>query len=267
MPATVTELKHRVDVKTLAKHAAKTLALNEIGLCNLATTSPIAFDPYTDQSRDPAAFILIDRHTNETAAAGLIAHGLRRATNVHRQDLAVSREARPRSSTRSPRSCGSPAFRAPASRRSPISWRQKLLARGVHTVMLDGDNVRHGLSKDLGFTEVDRVENIRRVGEVARLMIDAGLIVLCSFISPFRAERQMVRDLVEDGEFIEIFVDTPLETSIERDPKGLYRRALAGEIKNFTGIDQPYEAPRMPSSFSRGRRTSRCTRRSRGRGA
>jgi bifunctional enzyme CysN/CysC len=241
-PATVTELRHRIDVNTLEKLAGKTLALNEVGFCNLATTMPVAFDPYA-ANRETGAFILIDRSTNETAAAGMIAHGLRRATNVHRQDMSVSREARA----------------ALKHQRAAILWftglsgagksvvanlvEAQLHARGVHTLMLDGDNVRHGLNKDLGFTPVDRVENIRRVGEVARLMTDAGLVVLCSFISPFRAERALVRDLAAPGEFLEVFVDAPLETVIARDPKGLYKRALAGEIKNFTGVDQPYEAP------------------------
>jgi bifunctional enzyme CysN/CysC len=244
-PATVTELKHRIDVNTLEKLAGKTLALNEVGFCNLATTTPIAFDPYAE-NRDTGAFILIDRSTNQTAAAGMIAHGLRRATNIHRHDLTVSRQARARLKHQ----------------RAAILWftglsgagksvianlvEAKLHARGVHTVMLDGDNVRHGLNKDLGFTAADRVENIRRVGEVARLMTEAGLIVLCSFISPFRAERALVRDLAAPGEFVEIFVDAPIETVIARDPKGLYKRALAGEIKNFTGVDQAYEAPETP---------------------
>jgi bifunctional enzyme CysN/CysC len=244
-PATVTELKHRIDVNTLEKLAGKTLALNEVGFCNLATTTPIAFDPYAE-NRDTGAFILIDRSTNQTAAAGMIAHGLRRATNIHRHDLTVSRQARARLKHQ----------------RAAILWftglsgagksvianlvEAKLHARGVHTVMLDGDNVRHGLNKDLGFTAADRVENIRRVGEVARLMTEAGLIVLCSFISPFRAERALVRDLAAPGEFIEIFVDAPIETVIARDPKGLYKRALAGEIKNFTGVDQAYEPPESP---------------------
>ena len=215
-PATVTELKHRIDVNTLEKLAGKTLALNEVGFCNLATTTPIAFDPYAD-NRDTGAFILIDRFTNETAAAGMIAHGLRRATNIHRHDLTVSRDARAQIKHQ----------------RAAILWftglsgagksvianlvEAKLHRRGVHTVMLDGDNVRHGLNKDLGFTAADRVENIRRVGEVARLMTEAGLIVLCSFISPFRAERALVRDLAAPGEFVEIFVDAPIETVIARD--------------------------------------------------
>ena len=245
VPAQVTDLKHRIDVNNYDKLAAKSLELNEVGFCNLATTAPIAYDPYAD-NHETGAFILIDRQTNGTAAAGMIAHGLRRATNVHRHGATVDREA----------------HAALKHQKSAILWftglsgagkstianlvEAELHARGVHTALLDGDNVRHGLNKDLGFTAADRVENIRRVGEVARLMTDAGLIVLCSFISPFRAERQLVRDTAAAGEFLEIFVDTPLETAITRDPKGLYKRALAGEIKNFTGVDQAYEAPEAP---------------------
>jgi bifunctional enzyme CysN/CysC len=241
-PARVTQLRHRVDVNTLDKHAAKTLSLNEVGFCNLATTTPVAFEPYSE-NHQMGSFILIDRFTNETAGAGVIAHGLRRATNIHFQDLAIDRVARAKLKRQ----------------RAVILWftglsgagkstianlvEAKLHALGAHTIMLDGDNVRHGLNKDLGFTAVDRVENIRRVGEVARLMTDAGLIVLCSFISPFRAERQLARELAAPGEFLEIFVDAPLDVVIARDPKGLYKRALAGEIKNFTGVDQPYEPP------------------------
>jgi bifunctional enzyme CysN/CysC len=241
-PATVTELKHRIDVNTLDKLAAKTLALNEVGLCNLAAAMPIAYDPYAE-NRDTGAFILIDRTSNETAAAGMIAHGLRRATNIHRQDLAVTREARAALKHQQPAVLWFTGLSGAGKSTIANIVESKLQARGVHTVMLDGDNVRHGLNKDLGFTAGDRVENIRRVAEVARLMTDAGLIVLCSFISPFRAERALARDLAAPGEFFEVFVDAPLEAVIARDPKGLYKRALAGEIKNFTGVDQPYEAP------------------------
>jgi bifunctional enzyme CysN/CysC len=242
VPAAITELRHRIDVNNLEKLAGKTLALNEVGFCNLATTMPIAFDSYAD-NRETGAFILIDRSTNETAAAGMIAHGLRRATNVHRQDLSVSREARAAIKHQRPAVLWFTGLSGAGKSVIANLVEAQLHARGVHTLMLDGDNVRHGLNKDLGFTAVDRVENIRRVGEVARLMTDAGLIVLCSFISPFRAERDLARDLAAPGEFLEIFVDAPLETVIARDPKGLYKRALAGEIKNFTGVDQPYEAP------------------------
>jgi bifunctional enzyme CysN/CysC len=244
-PATVTELKHRIDVNTLEKLAGKTLAFNEVGFCNLATTMPVAFDSYAD-NRETGAFILIDRTTNETAAAGLIAHGLRRATNVHRQDMSVSREARARIKHQRPAILWFTGLSGAGKSVIANLVESRLHARGVHTVMLDGDNVRHGLNKDLGFTPVDRVENIRRVSEVARLMTDAGLVVLCSFISPFRAERALARELAAPGEFLEIFVDAPLATVISRDPKGLYKRAIAGEIKNFTGVDQPYETPEQP---------------------
>jgi bifunctional enzyme CysN/CysC len=241
-PATVTELKHRIDVNTLEKLAAKTLALNEVGLCNLSTSMPIAYDPYAD-NRDTGAFILIDRTTNETAAAGMIAHGLRRATNIHRQDLTVTREARAALMHQKPAVLWFTGLSGAGKSTIANIVEAKLQARGVHTLMLDGDNVRHALNRDLGFTAGDRVENIRRVAEVARLMTDAGLIVLCSFISPFRAERALARELAAPGEFLEVFVDAPLQTVIARDPKGLYIRALAGEIRNFTGVDQPYEAP------------------------
>ncbi|HLW90687.1 MAG TPA: sulfate adenylyltransferase subunit CysN [Roseiarcus sp.] len=241
-PATVTDLRHRVDVNTLEKLAAKTLSLNEVGYCNLATTAPIAFDAYGD-NHQMGAFILIDRFTNETAAAGMIAHGLRRATNVHLQNLTVGREARAKLKHQRAVTLWFTGLSGAGKSTIANLVEARLHARGAHTAMLDGDNVRHGLNKDLGFTPVDRVENIRRVGEVARLMTDAGLIVLCSFISPFRAERQLARELAAPGEFLEIFVDAPLDVVVARDPKGLYKRALAGEIKNFTGVDQPYEAP------------------------
>ena len=241
-PASVTELKHRIDVNTLDKLAAKTLELNEVGLCNIATTMPVAYDSYAD-NRETGAFILIDRETNETAAAGMIAHGLRRATNIHRQGLTVTREARAAIKHQRPAVLWFTGLSGAGTSTIANIVETKLIARGAHTALLDGDNVRHGLNKDLGFTAADRVENIRRIGEVARLMTDAGLIVLTSFISPFRAERQLARELAAPGEFIEIYVETPLEMVIARDPKGLYKRALAGEIKNFTGVSQPYEAP------------------------
>ena len=240
--ATVTELKYQLDIDTLAKLAAKTLGLNEVGICNLSLARPVAFDPYAD-NRDTGAFILIDRYSNETVAAGMIDFALRRATNIHYQALTVSKAERLRLMDHRPAVLWFTGL--PGAGKSTLAnlVEAELHARGIHTVLLDGDNVRHGLNRDLGFTETDRVENIRRIGEVAKLMTDAGLIVLCSFISPFRAERRMVRELLDPGEFLEIFVDTPLEECIARDPKGLYRRALAGEIKNFTGVDQPYEVP------------------------
>ena len=245
LPATVTEIKHRIDIDTQAKLAAKSLGLNEIGVCNLSVARAVAFDPYA-QNRDTGAFILIDRYSNQTVAGGMIDFALRRATNIHLHDYAVSKTVR--SALKGHRPAALWFTGLPSSGKSTIAnlVEADLHARGAHTILLDGDNVRHGLNKDLGFTEPDRVENIRRIGEVARLMTEAGLIVLCSFISPFRAERDMVRELLDDGEFIEIFVDTPLAECIARDPKGLYRRALAGEIKNFTGVDQVYEVSNNP---------------------
>jgi bifunctional enzyme CysN/CysC len=244
-PASISDLKYRVDVNSREHLAAKTLALNEIGFCNLSTTLPVAFDPY-EENHDTGAFIMIDRRTNETAAAGVIAHGLRRATNVHRHGFSVTRESHAALKHQKPAVLWFTGLSGAGKSTIANIVERKLHQRGVHTSLLDGDNVRHGLNKDLGFTAADRVENIRRIAEVARLMTDAGLIVLTSFISPFRAERRLARDIAAEGEFIEIFVDTPIETAIARDPKGLYKRALAGEIKNFTGVDQPYETPEAP---------------------
>ena len=245
LTATVTELKHRIDVNTLAKLAVKTLELNEVGVCNVSVARPIVFDSYAD-NRDTGAFILIDRYSNETVAAGMIDFALRRATNIHRHSYTVNKARRSDLMHHRPLVLWFTGL--PGAGKSTIAnlVEAGLHERGVHTILLDGDNIRHGLNRDLGFTEADRVENIRRIGEVAKLMTAAGLIVLCSFISPFRAERRTVRELLDAGEFIEIFVDTPIEECIARDPKGLYRRALAGEIKNFTGIDQPYEVPENP---------------------
>jgi bifunctional enzyme CysN/CysC len=239
---TVTDLRHRIDVNTLSKLAAKTLTLNEVGICNMSVARPIVFDAYAD-NRDTGAFILIDRYSNETVAAGMINFALRRATNIHRQNLTVSKAERSNLMRHRPAVLWFTGL--PGAGKSTIAnlVDAGLNKRGIHTVLLDGDNIRHGLNRDLGFTEADRVENIRRIGEVAKLMTEAGLVVLCALISPFSAERQTVRELLDVGEFIEIFVDAPLEVCISRDVKGLYRRALAGEIKNFTGVDQPYEAP------------------------
>jgi bifunctional enzyme CysN/CysC len=244
-PASITELKHRIDVNSQEKLAAKTLALNEIGFCNLAMTLPVAFDAYAE-NRDTGAFILIDRSTNETAAAGMVAHGLRRATNIHRHGFAVTRDALAALKHQRPAVLWFTGLSGAGKSTIANLVETRLYARGVHTALLDGDNVRHGLNKDLGFTAAGRVENIRRVAEVARLMTDAGLIVLTSFISPFRAERRLAREIAMAGEFFEIYVETTLEAAIARDPKGLYKRALAGEIKNFTGVDQPYEPPENP---------------------
>ena len=240
--ATVTELKHRIDIETLSQLAAKSLALNEVGVANLSVARPIAFDAYAE-NRDTGAFILIDRYTNETVAAGMIDFALRRASNIHHQHLVVSKAERGLLMNHKPAVLWFTGLSGAGKSTIANLVEAGLHARGVHTVLLDGDNVRHGLNKDLGFTETDRVENIRRIGEVAKLMTEAGLVVLCSFISPFRAERRMVRELLEEGEFLEVFVDAPIDVCIARDPKGLYKRALAGEIKNFTGVDQAYEAP------------------------
>jgi bifunctional enzyme CysN/CysC len=245
VPARVTTLKHKIDVNTLEHIAAKTLGLNEIGLCNIATATPVAFDPYAE-NRETGAFILIDRFNNATAGAGMITFGLRRATNVHPQSLTIDRDTRVRRNGHQPAILWFTGLSGSGKSTIANLVEKELHAHGAHTYLLDGDNVRHGLNRDLGFTDADRVENIRRVGEVARLFVDAGLLVLCSFISPFRAERRMVRELVAAGEFIEIFVDTPLEECIRRDPKGLYARAKAGKIRNFTGIDSPYEVPERP---------------------
>jgi bifunctional enzyme CysN/CysC len=244
VPATISELKHKVDVNTLDHLAAKTLQLNEVGYLNISTSRPIAFDSYRD-NRDTGGFILIDRFTNATAGAGMIDFGLRRATNVHWQ--AISMNKRLRAAIKGQRPAVLWFTGLSGSGKSTIAnlVEQKLCNLGRHTYMLDGDNVRHGLNRDLGFTDADRVENIRRVGEAARLFVDAGQIVLVSFISPFRSERRMARELLESGEFIEIFVDTPIEICMQRDPKGLYEKARAGEIKNFTGIDSPYEPPEL----------------------
>jgi bifunctional enzyme CysN/CysC len=242
VPASVTELKHKIDVNTLYHSAAKTLALNEVGYGNLALTQPIAFDPYS-KNRDTGGFILIDRFSNNTVGAGMIDFGLRRATNVHWQALDIDKRVRAELKGQKPAVLWFTGLSGSGKSTIANLVERKLFAQGRHTYLLDGDNIRHGLNKDLGFTDADRVENIRRVGEVAKLFADSGLIVLVSFISPFRSERRMARDLLPAGEFIEVFVDTPIEVCMQRDPKGLYQKARAGQIKNFTGIDSPYEAP------------------------
>ncbi len=235
-------MKHRLDVATQAKIAAKTLGVNEIGFCNLAASRPLSIDPF-EANRSTGAFLLIDRFTNATLAIGAIDFPLRRASNVHPQNMSVTKEVRARVKHQKPVVLWFTGLSGSGKSTVANLVEIKLNKLHAHTITLDGDNLRHGLNRDLGFTDADRVENIRRVGEVAKLMVDAGLIVLCSFISPFEAERRLARDMVEDGEFVEIFLDTPLDVCIQRDRKGLYRRALAGEIKNFTGIDQPYERP------------------------
>ncbi|MBO6808404.1 sulfate adenylyltransferase subunit CysN [Thalassospira sp.] len=240
--AQISALKYKVNVNTLEHEPGKTLELNEVGIANISADKALAFDPY-DENRHSGRFIIIDRYTNATVGAGMVNHSLRRATNIKWQEMDINKGAR--------------AYQK--GQKSAILWftglsgagkstvanlvEKKLHALGKHTYTLDGDNVRHGLNKDLGFTDADRVENIRRVGETAKLFVDAGVITLVSFISPFKSERQLARSLVEDGEFIEVFIDTPLEVCEQRDVKGLYKKARAGEIANFTGIDSPYERP------------------------
>jgi bifunctional enzyme CysN/CysC len=240
--ATVTPLKHKINVNTLEHTAAERLELNDIGVCELELDQPIAFEPYAE-NRALGGFILIDRITNGTVGAGLIHFALRRSQNVHWQALDVDKKLRARQ--KGQRACVLWLTGLSGAGKSTIANRieKQLAAQGRHTYLLDGDNVRHGLNKDLGFAAQDRVENIRRVAEVSRLMVDAGLIVLVSFIAPFRAERRMARALFEPGEFFEVFVDTPLAVAEGRDAKGLYRKARRGELKNFTGIDSPYETP------------------------
>lgn len=242
VPVTVTELKHKVNVNTLEHMSGKTLGLNEVGYCNFNLAQPIAFDNYNDNRRT-GSFILIDRRTNATIGAGMIDFSLRRAKNVHWQDLDVNKSARAKAKHQRP--CVLWFTGLSGSGKSTVAnlVEKRLHDMGRHTYILDGDNVRHGLNKDLGFTDADRVENIRRVGETAKLMTDAGIIVLVSFISPFQSERRMARELMPDGEFIEVYISTPLEICEQRDVKGLYARARRGEIKNFTGIDSAYEAP------------------------
>ena len=242
---TMVQPKFKVNVNTLEHLAARTLHLNEIGICNINLDQPIVFDSYAE-NRDTGGFILIDRLSNNTIGAGLLHFALRRSQNIHWQAIEVSKQAH--AALKGHKPCVVWFTGLSGSGKSTIAnvVERKLHAMGRHTYLLDGDNVRHGLNKDLGFTEADRVENIRRVAEVARLMVDAGLIVLVSFISPFRAERRFGRDLVQQGEFCEVFVDTPLHVAEQRDRKGLYKKARSGNLKNFTGIDSPYENPEHP---------------------
>lgn len=240
--ATLSPPKYQIDVNSLDQLPARTLELNEIGVCTLSLDRATAFDPYAE-NRDMGSFIIIDRYSNQTVGAGMLHFALRRSQNIHWQALEVDKQSRGRLNGHKP--CVLWLTGLSGAGKSTIAnlLERRLHAMGVHTYLLDGDNVRHGLNKDLGFTAADRVENIRRVGEVSKLMVDAGLIVISAFISPFRSERELARNLVAEGEFIEVFVDTSLSEVEKRDPKGLYKKARRGELKNFTGIDSPYEAP------------------------
>ena len=240
--ATVSNLKYKLNVDNLDHVAGKTLELNEVGSCNLSAAKALVFDPYAENA-DTGSFILIDRFTNATVAAGMIEFGLRRATNIQWQELFIDKAARAGLKEQKPCVLWFTGLSGAGKSTIANTLEKRLHSMGRHTYMLDGDNIRHGLNKDLGFTDADRVENIRRVAEAARLFVDAGLIVMVSFISPFRSERRMARDLFQEGEFIEVFVDTPIEVCEARDPKGLYRKARAGLITNFTGIDSLYEPP------------------------
>jgi bifunctional enzyme CysN/CysC len=240
--ASITEPKYKVNVNTLEQLAAKRLELNEIGVCNLSLDAPIAFDAYKD-NHTLGGFILVDRISNRTVGAGMLHFALRRSQNIHWQATDVSKASRAAQKGQKGRVVWLTGLSGAGKSTIANLVEKRMQADGRHTYLLDGDNVRHGLNKDLGFTEEDRVENIRRVAEVSKLMVDAGLIVLVSFISPFRAERRMARELMEDGEFVEVYVATPLSVAEQRDVKGLYAKARAGELKNFTGIDSPYEEP------------------------
>ena len=243
--ATITPLKYRVNLETLEHVPARQLDVNEVGVCAIELSQPIAFDPYTE-NRHTGSFILVDRLTHETVGAGLLRFALHRSSNIKWQEFEIDKRAR--AAAKHQRPCVLWLTGLSGAGKSTIAnlVERKLQARGNHTYLLDGDNVRHGLNKDLGFANADRVENIRRVAEVARLMVDAGLIVIVAFISPFASEREMARQLVEDGEFLEVFVDAPLALAEQRDPKGLYLKARRGELANFTGIDSPYEPPDHP---------------------
>ena len=243
--ARITKPKYKINVNTLEQTATNTLALNEIGVCNISFDRPVPFDAYTD-NRDTGGFILIDRLTNTTVGAGMIAHSLRRSDNIHWQAVDVNAESRSVLNGHRPQIVWFTGLSGSGKSSIANELERQLHASGCHTYLLDGDNVRHGLNRDLGFTEADRVENIRRVTEVARLMADAGLIVLASFISPFRAEREAARELIGEDRFCEVFVDTPIDVAESRDPKGLYKKARRGDLTNFTGIDSPYESPENP---------------------
>ncbi len=243
--ATVTRIRHRVDVSDGSELAAPRLELNDLGVINLATAQPVSFAPF-DESRELGGFILIDRKSSATVGAGTITYPLMRASNLKWQDFDITGEERAELKRQRARCLWLTGLCASGKSTIANLLEKRLVIEGRHTYLLDGDNVRHGLNRDLGFTEADRVENIRRIAEVARLMVDAGLIVIVSFISPFQSERDFARSLFEPGDFLEIFVDAPLEVCAQRDPKGLYAKAMRGEIRNFTGVDSPYERPETP---------------------
>jgi bifunctional enzyme CysN/CysC len=240
--ATITKLKHKVNINNLNKEAAEVLEMNEVGLCNISLDRKVPFEPYKENRRT-GGFIIIDRLSNNTVGVGLIEYSLGRAANIHWQKVDVSVDDRSKQKNQKP--CILWFTGLSGSGKSTIAnlVEKELYFKGNHTYVLDGDNIRHGLNRDLGFTDIDRVENIRRIGEVSKLMVDAGLITIVSFISPFRAERRSVRNIVDENQFIEIFIDAPLEVCEQRDAKGLYKKARKGEIKNFTGINSPYEPP------------------------
>jgi bifunctional enzyme CysN/CysC len=242
---TISPPKYKLNVNTLEQMAAKALELNEIGVCTITTDRPIPFDPYRS-NRDTGGLVIIDRISNATLGAGLIDFALRRSQNVHWQAIDVTPAARSELKGHGPAVVWFTGLSGAGKSTIANRTEQLLHSLGVHTALLDGDNVRHGLNHDLGFTEVDRIENVRRVAEVAKLMADAGLVVLVSFISPFRAERHLARELAGEGRFCEVFVDTPLDVAEARDPKGLYQKARDGELANFTGVDSPYEPPDVP---------------------
>ena len=243
--ATVTDIKYQVNVNTLEHTAGKQLDLNGIGVCTISLNRAVAFDAYKD-NQDTGGFILIDRMTNNTVGAGMLHFALRRSQNIHMQHVDIDKQTRALAKGQKPAVLWFTGLSGAGKSTIANLVEKKLFGNGQHTYLLDGDNVRHGLNRDLGFTDADRVENVRRVAETAKLMVDAGLIVMSAFISPFRSERQLARDLLEEGEFIEIYVDAPLDVVEARDPKGLYKKARRGELKNFTGIDSAYEAPQAP---------------------
>jgi bifunctional enzyme CysN/CysC len=243
--ATVTEISHRIDVNTQAHEPARQLVMNDVGLVKLSLAAPIPLASY-EESRALGGFILIDRLTHATAGAGVVRHGLRRGENVHWQAFTVDKAVRAAQKQQTPRCVWFTGLSGSGKSTIANLVERGLVAKGQHTYLLDGDNVRHGLNRDLGFTDADRVENLRRVAEVAKLMVDAGLVVLVSFIAPFAREREMARSLFAPGEFLEVFVDTPVAVCEARDPKGLYAKARSGKIPNFTGVNAPYERPASP---------------------